>query len=226
MLLGLDDHFTIDGEVALCSAAKAMPGRGRQKIDRWPPAQSGFAVDLVHILSAGAAAAGVAPLQLVLGDNSVFANEQLGQNSLPETISVPAKGTTHVFHSNHKSGYSEAVGLSTVQNRLSAGANRLQSMKSTANPQGNDSLLSNLLACGGYAVYVMILSGMMLVLNAVLCLSAHSAFEQFGPDELTKNAVVAPRAGQLFFFIVPVLLLVLEWNLLDRLGNLFRRDED
>jgi hypothetical protein len=71
----------------------------------------------------------------------------------------------------------------------------------------------------------MTISGMMLVLNAILCLSAHSAILLFGPEWLTKNPIVAPRAGQLFFFIVPVALMVLEWNLLDRLGNLFRRDD-
>jgi hypothetical protein len=47
----------------------------------------------------------------------------------------------------------------------------------------------------------------------------------FSPDWLKPNSIIAPRATQLFFFIVPVILMVLEWNLVDRIYNLFAGQE-
>ncbi len=85
----------------------------------------------------------------------------------------------------------------------------------------SQSRFGGVVPCILYGSYVISVSGLMLVINAVLCLSAHSALMLFGPAWLTENPVVAPRAAQLFFFIVPVLLMVVEWNLVDRIYNLF-----
>ncbi len=76
-----------------------------------------------------------------------------------------------------------------------------------------------------YAVYVVVMSAMMLVLNSVLCLSAHSALTLFGPEWLTKNPTVFPRASQMFYFLAPVVLMVLEWNLIDRIQRLFNNEQ-
>ena len=65
----------------------------------------------------------------------------------------------------------------------------------------------------------------MLILNSVLCLSAHSALTLFGPEWLTKNPVLQPRASQMFYFLAPVVLMVVEWNLLDRIQRLFSAEE-
>ena len=80
--------------------------------------------------------------------------------------------------------------------------------------------LSNLM----YATYVVTMSAMMLVLNSVLCLSAHSALTLFGPEWLTENPTIYPRASQMFYFLAPVALMVLEWNLLDRIQRLFDKE--
>lgn len=68
-----------------------------------------------------------------------------------------------------------------------------------------------------YACYVVLLSSGMLFLNALFCLAAFAAIPK--PDDQTTS-----RIGQLFFFVVPVLMLIVEWNLLDRLQRLFRRE--
>lgn len=65
-----------------------------------------------------------------------------------------------------------------------------------------------------YATFVIAVSGAMLLVNAMLCLSIYSAFPK--SDDLQ----IAPRLGQLFFFVAPVLLMILEWNLLDRLQRM------
>ena len=76
-----------------------------------------------------------------------------------------------------------------------------------------------------YATYVVIVSAMMLILNSIMCLSAHSALTLFGPEWLTKNPTIYPRASQMFYFLAPVVLMVLEWNLLDRIQRLFNSEQ-
>ncbi len=68
-----------------------------------------------------------------------------------------------------------------------------------------------------YAVAVIALSGGMLLVNAFLCLTVYSAFPKY------ENEAIEARIGQLFFFVAPVLLMVVEWNLLDRVLRLFGR---
>ncbi len=82
-------------------------------------------------------------------------------------------------------------------------------------------MVSNLL----FATYVVIVSAMMLIVNALMCLSAHSALTLFGPEWLTKNPNIYPRASQMFYFLAPVVLMVLEWNLLDRIQRLFNSEQ-
>ena len=67
-----------------------------------------------------------------------------------------------------------------------------------------------------YAMFVVLISVAMLFVNALLCLTIYAAIPKSGNEE------VMARIGQLFFFIAPLLLLILEWNLLDRLQRLFR----
>lgn len=70
-----------------------------------------------------------------------------------------------------------------------------------------------------YAVYVVGLSGFLLFLNALFAISVFAALPKPASEDTTA------RVGQLFFFIVPLLLLILEWNLLDRVHRLFRSDD-
>lgn len=86
-------------------------------------------------------------------------------------------------------------------------------------------LKTGLSGCG-YAIVVVVISTLMLTINGVLCVSAYSAFTLFGPRGLTENPNVEPRVSQLFHFVTPVILLVLEWHLIDRLSRLFQRTED
>lgn len=67
-----------------------------------------------------------------------------------------------------------------------------------------------------YAAFVVSVSVGLLLVNALLCLTIYGAVPKLGSDEVTS------RLGQLFFFVAPVLLLLVEWNLLDRLQRLFR----
>lgn len=90
----------------------------------------------------------------------------------------------------------------------------------------SQSLLVSAISNGAYAAYVVGMSALMLILNSVLCLSAHSALTLFGPEWLTKNPSVQPRASQLFYFLAPVVLMVLEWNLLDRIQRLFSAEQN
>jgi hypothetical protein len=90
---------------------------------------------------------------------------------------------------------------------------------------GKNTTWNTVISCCVYGSYVIFVSGLMLVVNAVMCLSIHSALMLFGPEWITENPVVAPRAAQLFFFIVPVLLMLLEWNLIDRIYNMFHGQE-
>ncbi|MFN3190051.1 MAG: hypothetical protein ACE361_05965 [Aureliella sp.] len=69
-----------------------------------------------------------------------------------------------------------------------------------------------------YAFYVVGLSAGLLFVNALVCLAIYSAVPKFGDDQ------IAPRIGQLVFFTLPLIMLLVEWNLLDRLQRLFRRE--
>lgn len=69
-----------------------------------------------------------------------------------------------------------------------------------------------------YAAYVVAISGGLLFLNALFCLSVYPLLPKANSEE------VSSRIGQMFYFIVPVLLLVVEWNLYDRIQRLFRRE--
>lgn len=68
-----------------------------------------------------------------------------------------------------------------------------------------------------YAAYVVALSAGMLFLNALLCLTIYAALPKPGDEQIVS------RIGQMFFFVAPIVLLIVEWNLLDRVGRLFRR---
>ena len=68
-----------------------------------------------------------------------------------------------------------------------------------------------------YALYVVGISGGLLFLNALFCLTIYPLLPKASSEQ------VSSRVGQMFYFIVPVLLLVVEWNLYDRIQRLFRR---
>lgn len=67
-----------------------------------------------------------------------------------------------------------------------------------------------------YAFFVVALSVLLLLMNSSLCYAMYTAIYGDDKDEMTA------RLGQLFFFIAPLVLLIIEWNLLDRLQRLFR----
>ena len=87
--------------------------------------------------------------------------------------------------------------------------------------QEPNSLATSLSGCLYLLVVLSITTGMLIV-NAIVCLSIHSAFMNMGSQPLA-DSTLAPHLGQLFFFLVPILLTVIQWNLLDRLDRLFRR---
>lgn len=89
----------------------------------------------------------------------------------------------------------------------------------TSRPSGLGSSVSG---CG-YLLFVLAVTTVMLIINAIVCLSIHSAVMSFGPEYMQDKAGLGPHIAQLFFFIVPVLLTILQWNLLDRLNRLMRR---
>lgn len=68
-----------------------------------------------------------------------------------------------------------------------------------------------------YAAFVVAMSAGMLFVNALFCLTIYSAIPIPGGEQ------IASRVGQMFYFIAPILLLVVEWNLIDRLYRLFHR---
>jgi glycine cleavage system regulatory protein len=68
-----------------------------------------------------------------------------------------------------------------------------------------------------YATFVVSVSVSLLLVNALLCLTIYGAIPKSGSEALTS------RLGQLFFFVAPILLLLVQWNLLDRLQRLFNR---
>lgn len=69
-----------------------------------------------------------------------------------------------------------------------------------------------------YSFYVVALSAGLLFINALLCLTIYAAMPKHRDEQ------IASRIGQMYFFVVPVILLIVEWNLLDRLQRLFRRN--
>jgi hypothetical protein len=74
----------------------------------------------------------------------------------------------------------------------------------------------------GFLLYFLAVTTGMLIVNAIVCLSIHSAVMSFGPQYMRDTSGLGPHLAQLFFYIVPVVLTVLQWNLLDRLNRLFR----
>lgn len=100
-----------------------------------------------------------------------------------------------------------------------------KSESTTESKQRSGAELQSLFAATMYATFIVGVSALMLILNAVMCLSAHTALTLFGPTTITENPEIAPRVSQMIYFVVPVILMVLEWILLDRLFHLFSKDE-
>lgn len=67
-----------------------------------------------------------------------------------------------------------------------------------------------------YATYVIVVSGGLLFVNAIFCLTVFASLPVDHDDQ------VVARAAQMGFFIVPIVLLLVEWNLYDRVRRLFR----
>lgn len=88
----------------------------------------------------------------------------------------------------------------------------------TSRPSG---LSSSVSGCG-YLLFVLAVTTVMLIINSIVCLSIHSAVMSFGPQYMQDKAGLGPHVAQLFFFLVPVLLTILQWNLLDRLNRIMR----
>lgn len=70
-----------------------------------------------------------------------------------------------------------------------------------------------------YAGFVIAASVAMLLINAFVCLTAYSALPEYAPPEITS------RIGQFFYFTAPVILMVVQWNLIDRVGRIFTKTE-
>ncbi|GIW98831.1 MAG: hypothetical protein KatS3mg111_2164 [Pirellulaceae bacterium] len=68
-----------------------------------------------------------------------------------------------------------------------------------------------------YAVYVIALSTALLLVNAIFALTLFSVVPKPASKEL------AARVGQFVYFVVPLILLILEWHLIDRIYRLFDR---
>ncbi len=77
-------------------------------------------------------------------------------------------------------------------------------------------LLNTLSVCL-YIVFVVSVSAGLLFVNALLCLTIFAAVPKPFGEPLTS------QLGQIFFFGAPILLLLVQWNLLDRLQRLFDR---
>ena len=84
-----------------------------------------------------------------------------------------------------------------------------------AEQDSQESQLTGALSGGLYVLFVICLSGGMMLINAFLCLTIYAAIPK------PENEELSARAGQMFFFVAPVLLMLLEWNLLDRVQRLF-----
>ncbi len=70
-----------------------------------------------------------------------------------------------------------------------------------------------------YAAIVITVSVCMLLVNALACLTIYSVIPPFAPKEIMD------RIGQFFFFTAPLVLMLLEWNLVDRVGRIFTRTD-
>lgn len=66
-----------------------------------------------------------------------------------------------------------------------------------------------------YAAFVIAASVGMLLVNAFVCLTVYSALPEYAPPEIMS------RVGQFFYFTAPVILMVVQWNLIDRVGRMF-----
>jgi hypothetical protein len=78
-----------------------------------------------------------------------------------------------------------------------------------------NSLVTSLSGCAYLLVILLVTTGMLIV-NAIVCLSIHSAYMTFGPPRIVEDPTISP------FFVVPILLTIVQWNLLDRLNRIFR----
>lgn len=70
-----------------------------------------------------------------------------------------------------------------------------------------------------YAFFVVGLSATLLFLNALACLAAYPYFPSVGDEQ------IGAKLGQLFFFMVPLIMLIVEWHLIDRLQRMFRSNK-
>ncbi len=77
--------------------------------------------------------------------------------------------------------------------------------------------LRNTLSVCLYIAFVVGVSAGLLFLNALLCLTIYAAVPK------PRSEPLALQLGQVFFFVAPILLLLVQWNLLDRLQRLFDR---
>ncbi|RMF44648.1 MAG: hypothetical protein D6753_02020 [Planctomycetota bacterium] len=66
-----------------------------------------------------------------------------------------------------------------------------------------------------YAAYVVAVSSVLLFLNALFALTLFAMLPKSESSELM------PRVGQFFYFVVPLLLLIVEWHALDRIHRMF-----
>ncbi len=63
-------------------------------------------------------------------------------------------------------------------------------------------LASSLTGCG-YLLFVLAVTTVMLITNAIVCLSIHSAVMSFGPRYMQDKSGLGPHVAQLFFFLAP-----------------------
>ncbi|QDV21861.1 hypothetical protein [Aureliella helgolandensis] len=70
-----------------------------------------------------------------------------------------------------------------------------------------------------YAAFVILVSSGMMLVNALFCLTIYSSLPSLG------SPAISQRIGQLFYFIMPVALMIIEWNSIDRLTRLFHHED-
>ncbi len=75
------------------------------------------------------------------------------------------------------------------------------------------------LAGCGFILYTLSVTALMLLVNSVICVSLHTAFRNVAPELFTDHAQIATPASQMFFFLAPIVLLIIEWNWLDRFSR-------
>ena len=73
----------------------------------------------------------------------------------------------------------------------------------------------------GYLVFVCLTACVLLVVNAIVI---RAMYEGLPPE--TPPVVKDPRFGRAVLFVGPILLLVVEWTLIDRLKDLFAKSPD